>query len=110
MPAIICYVSSAAGGEVQFRVRFGRRVAIPVSDMPEPPKRLLLSCSGFTASGFTAELKLSGVFNGFAVYYITSADFDMLIDLIYRLCSYEPCRLPCTLSTTFQPSADPAPT
>jgi hypothetical protein len=101
MPAIICYVSSAAGGEVQFRVRFSQRVAIPV-DMLPASKRLLLLCSGFTA-----ELRLTGIFNGFAVYYITSADFDMLIDLIYRHCNHEPCRLPCTLSTAFQPSAAP---
>jgi hypothetical protein len=101
MPAIICYVHSD-GREIQMRVRFSQRVAIPVSDMPEPPKRLLLSCSGFTA-----ELRLTSVFNGFAVYYITSADFDMLIDMMYRHCNHEPCRLPCTLSTAFQPSAAP---
>jgi len=100
MPAIICYVHSD-GREVQMRVRFSRRVAIPASDMPEPPKRLLLACSGFTA-----ELKFTGVFNGFAVYYITSADFDMLIDLIYRHCNSEPCRLLCVL-TTSQPHTTP---
>jgi hypothetical protein len=101
MPAIICYVHGN-GREIQMRVRFSQRVAVPLSDMPEPPKRLLLSC-GFTV----AHLKLSGVFNGFAVYYITSADFDMLIDLLYRHCHHEPCRLPCALLT---PPADPAPT
>jgi hypothetical protein len=102
MPAIICYVHTD-GREIQMRVRFSQRVAIPIDEMPEPPKRLLLACNGFTA-----ELKLSGVFNGFAVYYIRSIDFDMLIDLIYRHCSYEPCRLSCNLAT-FPPSDNPTP-
>jgi hypothetical protein len=104
MPAIICYVRTG-GREIQMRVRFSQRVAMPLSDMPwpEPPKKLLLSCSGFTV-----QLKYVMVSNGFAVYYISSVGFDMLIDLIYRHCNYEPCRLPCNLMS-FQPSANSAP-
>ncbi len=102
MPAIICYVH-AGNREIQIRVRSSRRVAMPLYEWPEPPKKLLLTCPGFTA-----ELKYAMTSHGFATYYTSSVDFDMLIDLIYRHCSYEPCRLPCIL-TAFHP-ANPAPT
>jgi hypothetical protein len=104
MPAVICYVHVGDGREVQMRVRFSQRVAIPIEDMPKPPAGLLLICSGFSAA-----LRLVGVTNGFAVYYISSVDYDYLIDLISRLCAVEPCRLPCVL-TAPQPPASPTPT
>jgi len=97
MPAIICYVH-ADGREVQFRVRFSRRVAIPLSDWPEPPANLLLVCPGFVA-----DLKLTGIFNGFAVFYVSSIAFEYIVDLMRRLCSTEPCRLPCVLSVPQPP-------
>ncbi len=97
MPAIICYVYAADNREVQLRVRSSRRVAVPLGDMPwpGPPVKLLLTCPGFTA-----ELKYAMTSHGFATYYTSSVDFDMLIDLIYRHCSYEPCRLPCILTAS----------
>jgi hypothetical protein len=97
MPAIICYVRLGDDGrEVQLRVRFSQRVAVPIYDVPfpEPPRRLLLICPGFAA-----DLRYTSTAFNFAVYYISSTDFDMLLDLIRRSCSLEPCRLPCVLTT-----------
>ncbi len=94
MPAIICYVYDRTDRrEIQMRVRFSQRVAIPLYEWPHPPKTLLLQCPGFTA-----ELKYTTAALNFAVYYIGSADFDMLINLIRHYCNYEPCRLPCILT------------
>ena len=103
MPAIICHVH-ADGREVQLRVRFSQRVAIPAAEWPEPPGRLLLLCPGLTA-----EFRYVATTLNFAVYYIGAADFDALLDLIRRLCAAEPCRLPCLL-TAPQPPASPTPT
>ncbi len=95
MPAIICYVFITDGREVQVRVRYSQRVAIPLTDMPEPPAGLLLVCPSFTV-----ELKYVTTSHGFAVYYISSVDFDRLVEFMRLVCSVEPCRLPCVLRPT----------
>jgi hypothetical protein len=97
MPAIICYVPLAGGGrEIQMRVRLNsQRVAFPLEDMSsEHPRSLQLTCPGFSA-----DLRLVGIAHGFAVYYIDAFSFDVLIGLIRKLCDYEPCHLPCVLTT-----------
>jgi hypothetical protein len=93
MPAVICYVYADGRREVQIRVRLSRRVAIPASEWPEPPKKLMLQCAGFAA-----ELRYVSTTLNYNVYYIGAADFDMLLDLIRRHCAREPCRLPCILT------------
>ena len=104
MPAVICYALADGGREVQLRVRLSQRVAIPAAEWPEPPRRLLLICLGFSA-----ELRYVATTLNYAVYYIGATDFDMLLDYIRRLCTVEPCRLPCVL-TTADASANPPPT
>jgi hypothetical protein len=95
MPAVICYALADGGREVQLRVRFSQRVAIPAAEWKaEPPRRLLLKCPYFNA-----ELRYVDTVLNFTVYYIGAADYDALLDLIRRQCAVEPCRLPCVLTS-----------
>jgi hypothetical protein len=103
MPAVICYALTGDNREVQLRVRLNsQRVAMPAAEWPDPPKRLLLVCPGSVA-----ELRYVSTTLNYAVYYISAADFDALLDLIRRLCTVEPCRLPCALTA---PQTAPPPT
>jgi hypothetical protein len=46
-----------------------------------------------------AELRLVETAHGYAVYYVSAADFDALVRLIRARCEREPCQLLCRVET-----------